>query len=100
MSTYIDGEIRRDGFRSSNGRFRTLNGGERVSTERLKAAFLPKLTPEGKKMVQDDTFVRSQLQHYGLGDVPGVETGCGTLAMKKALLAGQVRSFGRLQVVR
>ncbi|KAK3347294.1 hypothetical protein B0T25DRAFT_298458 [Lasiosphaeria hispida] len=91
--------IIRDGFESSHGRFYVVDVGslarrfrrprvERIETPRLKAMFLPRLTPEANKMFRDHVeFVRCQLKHYGVEFDEGEFTGQGTGLMKKVLLA-------------
>jgi len=100
-------EIIRDGFESSRGRFYVVNVDsearrfgcsrvERIETARLKAMFLPRLTPEANKMFRDHSeFARCQLKHYGVEFNEREFTGQGTALMKKALLAGKVRLFPR-----
>ncbi|KAI0905873.1 hypothetical protein F4823DRAFT_113292 [Ustulina deusta] len=87
-------EIVRDGFSCAYGRFYTAtpHRGERVPGSVLRAAFLPKLTPEGNKYIRDSyggDFVRSQLKHYGVAFDEKEFTGNGTLLLKKVLQAGK-----------
>src|SRR4051812_24299885 len=100
--------IIRDGFESSYGRFYVIEVGsqarrfgcpkvERIETPRLKALFLPRLTPEANKMFRDHVeFVRCQLKHYAVEFDEGEFTGQGTGLMKKALLMGKVSLFPHL----
>src|SRR5690348_17081427 len=93
----------RDGFEISHGRFYVFSADsearrlgcprvERIKTARLKAMFLPCLTPEANKMFRDHAeFARCQLKHYGVEFNAGEFTRQGTALMKKALLAGKVR---------
>ncbi|KAK0641660.1 hypothetical protein B0T16DRAFT_420300 [Cercophora newfieldiana] len=84
-------EISRDGFCSAYGRFRTSNGVERVSTETLKGAFLPQLTPSGKTFLKNHrSFVRDQFRHYGVDYAEGTFSGNGTLLMRKMLQDGRL----------
>jgi hypothetical protein len=92
MSYYQD-DITRDGFAYAYGRFYAQPGRmERVDGSSLRSMFLPKLTPEGRRQLDaaySDTFVRSQLKHYGVRFDESEISGNGTLLMKKALQAGK-----------
>lgn len=88
-------------FTSEHGRFLALPGKvERVDGAHLKAAFLPRLTQEGKRLVrkhQGNDFVRGQLMHYGIiaeyydEDSELLEVaGDGISLLQEALLAGKV----------
>ncbi|KAI1419720.1 hypothetical protein F5Y12DRAFT_205347 [Xylaria sp. FL1777] len=85
-------EIARDGFSCAFGRFYSSPGrGERVAGSVLRASFLPKLTPAGNKYIRDsgDSFVRSQLKHYGVAFDDSEFTGNGTQLLKEVLQAGK-----------
>ncbi|KAI0097351.1 hypothetical protein GGR51DRAFT_566558 [Nemania sp. FL0031] len=86
-------EVVRDGFSCAYGRFYTTpHKGERVPGSVLRAAFLPRLTPQGNKYIRDSyggDFVRSQLKHYGVAYDEEEFTGNGTLLLKKVLQAGK-----------
>lgn len=90
MSAY--GEITRDGFRCSYGRF-FAQGVERIEGSRLKAMFLPRLAPEAKQLLRNhSSFVRGQLQHYGADYDAREFSGNGVLLLKKVLQAGKASS--------
>lgn len=87
------GDIARFGFTSAYGRFYAQGQVERVDGSRLKAMFLPRLTPEANALLQrhHSSFVRGQLQHYGVDYDKNDLSGNGTLLLKKVLQAGKVR---------
>jgi hypothetical protein len=93
MSSYHDGDITRDGFACSYGRFYAQPGRvERVEDSSLRSMFLPRLTPEGRRQLYagySDYFVRGQLKHYGVQLDESKISGNGTLLMKKVLQAGK-----------
>jgi hypothetical protein len=85
-------EIVRDGFTCGFGRFFAKGRVERIDGPRLKAMFLPRLTPEANRLLRDHShFVRGQLQHYGVDYDETQLSGNGTLLLKKVLQAGKVR---------
>lgn len=88
----------RDGFEFGFDRFFTVPGGtERVEPQELRAMFLPKLTPEAKKKLQDNyNFVPGQLKHYGVDYDENELTGNGTNFLKKMLAAGKVRPHTKI----
>ncbi|KAK3314338.1 hypothetical protein B0H66DRAFT_595073 [Apodospora peruviana] len=90
MSFYTRDRITRDDFTSEYGRFYAKNDVERVTSARLKAMLLPKMTYEGGQMVQRWGFVRGQLQHYGVQFDESQFSGNGTLLLKKMLQAGKL----------
>ncbi|KAJ6028859.1 hypothetical protein N7540_004435 [Penicillium herquei] len=87
---WIRNEIRRDGFISSYGQFRTeRDRAERVDGATLRSMFLPTLTRLGQKSLNDKReFVRSQLQHYGVKFEESQFSGRGTKLMKQVLQDG------------
>jgi hypothetical protein len=93
MSHYHDGDITRNGFACSYGRFYTHPGRvERVDGSSLRSMFLPKLTSDGRKKIDGtyrDNFVRGQLKHYGVQFDESEISGNGTLLLKKVLQAGK-----------
>lgn len=98
MSTLED--VCRNGFTYGFGRF--LAGGrvERVEGARLRAMFLPRLTPEATRLLREHRyFVRAQLQHYGVDFDEQEFSGNGTHLLKKSLQAGKVRHPRPLSVI-
>jgi hypothetical protein len=92
-------DIARNGFTCAFGRFYAKGRVERIDGSRLKAMFLPRLTPEANKLLRDHSdFVRGQLQHYGVDYDETQFSGNGTLLLKKVLQAGKVRRAPRLPV--
>ncbi len=110
MSSERNGDITREGFACSYGRFYAEPGRvEQVEGSSLRAMFLPKLSPEGKSFAlrtmylprltpkgrkkvdagYSDYFVRGQLKHYGVPFDEREISGSGTLLMKKVLQAGK-----------
>lgn len=91
MSYFRDDEITRDGFSSAYGRFYAEPGRvERVDGPSLESMFLPKLTPEGRRLLDRSYgFVRGQLKHYGVQYDESEISGNGTLLLKKMLQAGK-----------
>ncbi|KAK0704310.1 hypothetical protein B0H67DRAFT_557148 [Lasiosphaeris hirsuta] len=84
-------EITRDGFSTAFGRFYAHGRVERIEAAKLRAMFLPRLTPEANKVLRNhSTFVRAQLQHYGVKFDESELTGQGTTLLKKALQAGKL----------
>lgn len=84
-------DIIRDGFTYGFGRFYALGGVERIDSSHLKTMFLPRLTPEANKLLRDHhSFVRGQLQHYGVDYDEKEFSENGTLLLKKMLQAGKV----------
>lgn len=62
---------------------------ERVNGASLQRMFVPKLTPEGRKRLNDNNyFVRGQLKHYGVEFDEAEISGNGAVLMKKVLQAG------------
>ena len=84
------GDIIRDGFTYTFGRFYTRDRVERIDGSRLKTMFLPRLTAEANTLLSVSGFVRGQLQHYGVGYDEQEYSGNGTLLLKKVLRAGKV----------
>ncbi|KAJ5379113.1 hypothetical protein N7509_012232 [Penicillium cosmopolitanum] len=88
-------DVRRDGFISSLGRFMAEPGRvDRIEVEKLRSMFLPKLTPEGRKLLRDNSdFVGTQLKHYGVQfEEPNSSFGrrtTPTALLKAALTAGK-----------
>jgi hypothetical protein len=58
----------REGFQCAHGRFITTVGHvERIDSSRLQRLFVPRMTPEGNKLLRDKhDSVRAQLLHYGV----------------------------------
>jgi hypothetical protein len=72
------------------GRFMVEPGRlERIEVSDLRRMFLPKLTREGKKALDNRHFVHSQLMHYGVTFEEREFTGNGTTLLKKALQSGK-----------
>ncbi|KAH6847725.1 hypothetical protein B0I37DRAFT_431525 [Chaetomium sp. MPI-CAGE-AT-0009] len=85
-------EIRRDGFTYAYGRFYAQGRVERVDGYLLRAMFLPVLTQEAKSRLRNHTgssFVRGQLQHYGVDYDERDFSGQGARLLKKMILAGK-----------
>lgn len=81
--------ISHDGFTSAYGRFKTERGGfERKDGMLLKSLFLPKLSPDGKRAIQDPGFVYAQLKHYDV-QYPKKFRGRGTGLIQRCLRDGQ-----------
>lgn len=93
MSYVSDGEITKDGFCYSRGRFYVRPGYvERVESSALRDMFLPRISPLGRQKLNgpnSDNFVRAQLKHYGVAFDESQISGDGSLLMKKALLIGK-----------
>ena len=85
--------ITRDGFVCEFGRFYAHPGRvERVEGLALRRMFLPKVTPEGRKKLNEShggNFVGGQLKHYGVQFNESEFSGSGSLLMKKVLQAGK-----------
>lgn len=73
------------------GRFQAEPGPmDRVEGARLRSMFLPKLSREGQKAIGDNlSFVRCQLNHYGVQIEEKEFSGNGTALMKKVLQEGK-----------
>ncbi|KAK4101281.1 hypothetical protein N658DRAFT_486301 [Parathielavia hyrcaniae] len=86
-----DGDIIRNGFSYSYGRFYAPVRVERIEGARLRAMFLPRLTAEANRLLRDhrDSFVRGQLLHYGVEYDKNDFSGNGTMLLKKLLQAGK-----------
>lgn len=82
------------------GQFRTMDMHDRIASERLKALFLPSLTAEAKELLREhgESFVRGQLQHYGVEFGEGEFSGNGTLLMRRVLKSGKVSECGAVGV--
>lgn len=93
MSYYHRDDITRGGFACSYGRFYAEPGRvERVEGSSLRGMLLPKLTPQGRRTLDQryrDCFARGQLKHYGVPFDEHDISGNGTLLMKKVLQAGK-----------
>ncbi|KUJ18962.1 uncharacterized protein LY89DRAFT_683786 [Mollisia scopiformis] len=80
-------------FKSSHGKFYAMPGRvERVEGSSLQAMFLPKLQPEGRRLINAcyrDQFVRGQLKHYGVEVDENKMSGNGALLLKEVLQAGK-----------
>jgi hypothetical protein len=83
--------IVREGFACSYGRFYAHpEHVERESGEALRNMFLPAMTSEGRKRLNEfSKFVRGQLKHYGVQFDESQISGNGTLLLKKVLTAGK-----------
>ena len=73
------------------GRFQAEPGPmDRVEGARLRSMSLPKLSREGQKAIGDNlSFVRCQLNHYGVQIEEKEFSGNGTALMKKVLQEGK-----------
>jgi hypothetical protein len=90
MFARLYGEPRKLKFVYDDGRFMVEPGGlERIEPSDLRRMFLPKLTPEGKRALENRYFVYCQLMHYGVKFEPKEFTGNGTTLLKKALQSGK-----------
>lgn len=77
-------------FVSEYGRFLVEPGRlERIEGSELRKMFLPKLTPLGRRALNNSDFVRCQLMHYGVQFEDKEFSGNGTLLLKRVLQAGK-----------
>lgn len=87
-------DIVRNGFVSAYGHFYTQKGRvQAYESSRLKEMFLPQLTKDGNRLLndyRDSDFVEGQLQHYGVKYDESELYGRGTNLMKKMLREGKV----------
>ncbi|KAJ6007374.1 hypothetical protein N7540_011350 [Penicillium herquei] len=83
--------VRRDGFTSDRGYFRTAAGNMTpVDPDKLKKMFLPKVTSAGKKALKNPDFVRAQLKHYGVEFDESDISGDGLEYLKTSIEAGKL----------
>ncbi|CAH0027133.1 unnamed protein product [Clonostachys rhizophaga] len=84
------GQIVRDGFVYSHGKFRAGHV-DRMEGSELRAMFLPNLSLEGRRVLAKggEAFVRGQLLHYGVAFREDECLGCGALLMKIFLRTGK-----------
>ncbi|XDG08204.1 hypothetical protein ABKA04_007819 [Annulohypoxylon sp. FPYF3050] len=84
--------VAKDGFEFAYDRFCTVGGRiERVELHTLRDMFLPKLTREAKRRLNESLkFVPSQLKHYGVNYDEGELTGNGTRLLQKMLREGKL----------
>jgi hypothetical protein len=68
MFEYHEDIVHDEGFSSGHGHFKTWPGGmERIKGSRLRRMFLPRLSREVKRALQENRqFCRCQLKHYGI----------------------------------
>jgi hypothetical protein len=89
----------RDGFEFGFDRFYALPYRiDRVDAADLRRMFLPKLTPEAKKMLRESfgRVVPAQLKHYGIEFKEADLKGNGTNFQKTVIAAGKVSGHARL----
>jgi hypothetical protein len=88
-----DNDITRDGFVYSRGKFYAQLGRvERVEGSSLRGMFIPRITPEGRRLLDGSLsgfFVRGQLKHYGVQFANIEISGSGIHLLRKVLQAGK-----------
>ncbi|KAJ5706677.1 hypothetical protein N7488_006478 [Penicillium malachiteum] len=89
LTDYPD-PIRRDGFESSHGKFRTQFGDILpLRPEQFQTLFLPRPIPAGKKALKVTNFVRAQLRYYGVEFDESAIYGDGFELLKTTIEAGK-----------
>ncbi len=84
-------EIACDGFTYTSGQFYAKERVEQIDATRLKALFLPRVSPGRNALLQrhrDGSFVRGQLQQYGLDCHKRYFSGNDIPLLRKMLQAG------------
>lgn len=75
---------------TSRDGYLTIYGLDRIPGFRLREMFLPKMTPEGKRALDNNfNFVRAQMKHYDVEIDESKFHGNGTNLLKRALRAGR-----------
>ncbi|KAJ5737797.1 uncharacterized protein N7483_002922 [Penicillium malachiteum] len=86
--------VRRDGFTSDHGIFRTEVGNLiAVAPGQFKKLFLPRTTSAGKKALENPDFVRAQLTHYGVEFEESDISGNGLELLKTFMKAGMLNKI-------